>query len=93
MDFFQAQDFFNQMYPGKEIKYEFDEKCHRVHELIYTDGKPNQYHQVENNKVKVTVEGQEAVYVSIMPHRETFSWDAIKNVINSKTEVFIQEQS
>ena len=87
MDFFQTQDFFNQMHPGKEIKYEFDDKCHRVHELIYSDGKPHPHHHVENNKVKVTVEGQPAVYVTINPHREVFSWEAIKQVINSKTEI------
>lgn len=87
MDFFQAQDFFKQMYPEKKISFEFDEKCQRVHELIYTDGKPNPFHHVENNKVKVTVEGQAPVYVAIMPHREVFTWEYMKQMINSKTEI------
>lgn len=84
MDFFSAQDFFQKLYPGKDIKYEFDEKCHRKHELIYTDGIPNPVHHVENDKVKVTVEGSDPIYVPIAPHRECYEWEAIKKIINSK---------
>ena len=84
MDYFQAQDFFKQLYPNKKISYEFDEKCHRVHELIYTDGVPNPVHHVENDKVKVSVEGMDPIYVSIMPHRECYTWDLMKKMINSK---------
>lgn len=87
MDFFSAQDFFKQMYPGKKIDYEFDEKCHQKHELIYTEGKPNAHHHVENDRVKVTVEGLPSVYVKILPHREVFTWEEIKRIINSKTEI------
>ncbi len=87
MDLFQLQDFFKNMYPEKLITYEFDEKCQRVHELIYTDGKPNEYHHVEYNKVKVTPDKLDSIYVDIAPHREVFTWDAIKQIINSKTEI------
>ncbi len=86
MDLFQAKDFFKQLHPEKNISYEFDEKCHRIHELIYTDGEPNPVHHIENNKVKVTVEGQPSVYVSIMPHRECATWDHMKKLINSKKD-------
>lgn len=86
MDFFQAQDLFNKMHPGKKVSFEFDEKCQRVHELIYTDGIPNHIHHIENNKVKVTVEGQEPVYISILPHRECATWDYMKKLINSKQD-------
>jgi len=86
VDFIQLQEFFKSMHPGKNITYEFDEKCHRFHELVYTDGVPNKVHHVENNKVKVTIEGQSPVYVPIMPHRENYTWDALKKIINKKTD-------
>ncbi len=86
MDFIQAQDLFKNMFPGKTIKYEFDEKCHRFHELTYTDGIPNAIHHIENNKVKVTVQGMDSQYVSIKPHRECCSWETMKKMINSKED-------
>jgi len=82
MDFFQVQDFFKQMHPEKKISYEFDDKCHRFHELVYTDGIPNPIHHVENHKVKVTVEEMAPIYVPIAPHRECYTWEEIKKVIN-----------
>lgn len=91
MNFFEAQDFFKKMHPGKKIIFEFDEKCHRVHELIYTDGNPNVAHHVENNQVKVTVEGMAPFYVPIAPHREIYSWVDIKRIINSKNDIHINE--
>lgn len=87
MDFFQTQDFFKQLHPEKKISYEFDEKCHRVHEIIYTDGKPNPIHHIESDKVKITVEGQETVYISIMPHREIATWEYMKEMINKKSSL------
>lgn len=82
MNFFETQDFFKTINPGKNLSFDFDHKCHRIHELIYTDGKPNPIHHVENNKVKVTVEGQDPIYVPIKPHRQVYTWEAIKNMIN-----------
>jgi hypothetical protein len=84
MNYFQVQDFFKKMYPGKEIKFEFDDRCHRFHELVYTEGRPNEFHHVENHHVKMTIENQEPIYVPIQPHREVYSWDEIKQIINSK---------
>ena len=91
MDFIQAQDFFANLYPGKKITYEFDENCHRFHELVHTNGKPNLYHHIENNKVKVTVEDQDAVYVPIAPHRETCTWAHISKIIAGKDDVHIND--
>ena len=88
MNYYQVQDMFKSMYPGKTITYEFDEKCHRIHELIYTDGKPNPHHHIENQKVRVNVEGMDPIYVPIIPHRETCTWEHIKKIINSKTEIY-----
>jgi hypothetical protein len=84
MDFFELKDFMASMHPGKKIDYEFDEKCHRKHELIYTNGVPNPYHHVENHHVKMTIEGQAPIYAPIMPHREVYAWDDMKKMINGK---------
>ena len=91
MDFFQAQDFFKQMYPGKKISYEFDEKCHRKLEVILTNGNPNSVHHVESHQVKVMVEGMDPVYVPIQPHRENFVWSKVKNILNSKKDVHFEQ--
>lgn len=78
MDIFQVQDLFKLMNPGKNISFEFDINCRRIVELVFTDGLPNPVHHIENNKVKVTVEGNAPVYVPIMPHREIISWENIR---------------
>ena len=84
MNFYEAQEFFAKLYPGKKISYEFDDKCHRFYELVFTDGVPNPVHHIENRQVKVTVEGMDPLYVPIMPHRECADWDYMKNLINRK---------
>lgn len=84
MNYYQIQDFYREAYPGKNIQFEFDEKCHRFHELVYTDGKPHALHHIQNEKVKVTVEGMSPVYVQILPHRECIAWEDVKKIINSK---------
>jgi hypothetical protein len=81
MNFFEAQDFFKQMYPGKEMKFSFDQKCHRFYEIVITDGKPNPIHHVENNKVKVEVSGMDPIYVPIQPHREVYNHADMMNLI------------
>lgn len=92
MNFFEAQDFFKKMYPDKQINYEFDDQCHRLHEISYTNGLPHPIHHIECNKVKVTVEGLPSQYVPIQPHRYTVSWSDLKNYINTKDDVFLNEQ-
>lgn len=86
MDFFQCQDTFRQMYPGKNISYEFDENCHRIYEIVLTDNIPNPFHHCESHKVKVMVEGMNPIYVPIQPHREVFTWEYMKNLINKKSD-------
>lgn len=70
MNLYECQEFFKKLYPTKEINFSFDEKCHRIYEIILTEGIPNPVHHVENNKVRVDVEGMDTIYVPIMPHRE-----------------------
>ena len=84
MNFFQVQEFFKQMHPCKTIIFTFDEKCHCMHEINYTDGIPNAIHHIENNKVKVSIEGMDPTYVSIQPHRQNISWEDIKKMIMAK---------
>lgn len=90
MNFFEAQDMFKQWYPNKQISFEFDNKCCRVQEIMYTDGLPNECHHIENNKVKVTVEGMEPLYVPIIPHRQTCTWEYMRNLLaDTGLETFI----
>ncbi len=69
MNYFEVQEFFSKINPGKSIAYEFDDNCIRQIDCIYTDGKLHDLNHVEHRQVKVTVEGQDAVYVPIAPHR------------------------
>lgn len=92
MDFFEAQDFFKKMYPNKKISFEFDEKCHHIHELVYTDGLPNVVHHIENNKVKINIEGMPSQYINIKPHRLNYVWSDMKNMINSKNDIYLNDE-
>ena len=91
MDFFQAQDFFKQMYPEKKMNFEFDDTCHRILEVIYTNGNPNMIHHVECNKVKVNIDGMEPIYCPIQPHRFNTSWAAAKRYLNEKSDVHVED--
>lgn len=84
MDFFEAQDFMKKMYPDKAITFEFDEKCQRLHELVYTDGIPNEIHHIQCEQIKATVDGMEPFYIPIKPHRLSVSWDFMKSMLSSK---------
>lgn len=92
MDFFEAQEFFKKMYPDKLIRYDFDESCHRLSELVFTEGLPNLVHHLECRQVKVTVDGQDPFYAPIKPHRIGCSWAEIKNMLLSKEDVFIDKE-
>lgn len=92
MDLFEAQDFFTKAFPGKNIDFEFDENCHRFNEIVLTDGKPNLHHHIEHHNVKVSIEGNDPVYVPIEPHRETCTWAYMKNLIGSKADVHINDE-
>jgi len=95
MDFFEAQEFFQKQYPNKEIKYEFDDSCHRFNEMVFTDGLPNMIHHIECRKVKVTPEGMDSFYASISPHRMAVSWVDMKKIAEAqllKTDVHINDE-
>lgn len=84
MNLYECEEFFKNLYQGKTVTLQFDSSCERSHELIYTDGKPNDVHHVEYRKVKVNVEGIPPVYVPINPHRECVKWEDMKARIASK---------
>lgn len=86
MNLYEAQDFFKKMYPDKLVTFEFDKKCIRTFEIVHTDGKPNPYHHIEYNQVKVTPQDAESIYVPIAPHRMSCSWDESKKHINSLSD-------
>lgn len=89
MNLYEAQEFFKQANPGKKIDFDFDEKCHRFNELVMTDGLPNMVHHIECNKVKVTIEGQNSVYVPIQSHRLGITWKTMLDMLNAKGDVHI----
>jgi len=88
MNFYEAQDFFKNMYPNNLVIFEFDDFCHRVHEITYTDGKPDEMHHIECNKVKVTVQGMDInpIYVPIKAHRLICCLKDIKEFLNKYTD-------
>ena len=90
MDLFQCMDSFKQMYPGKQITFEFDDKCHFAHYILYENGIPNPIQYVESNKVKVTVEGMNPLYCPIITHREVCTWAKMKEMINSKPKPTVE---
>lgn len=92
MDLYQVEEFMKEMYPGKELSYEFDDNCHRTVEMMFTNGAPNLVHHVECNRVKVNIPGEPSRYVPIAPHRIGTSWDAVKKYVNAKQDVFIHDQ-
>jgi len=91
MDFYSAQQFFANLFPGKKISYHFDKLCLRQLECVFTDGMPNVYHHVEFNKVKVDVEGMASQYIPIDSHRANISWASFKDVISEVTNVNVTE--
>lgn len=91
MDFFSAQKFFADMFPGKKISYTFDQSCVRQLECVMTDGLPNVLHHIEFNKVKVDVENMSSQYVPIDAHRANISWASFKTVISDINDVFVTD--
>lgn len=90
MNIYECMETFKSMYPGKNILFEFDNKCHRTHEIVYENGVPNPLHHIENNKVRVTVEDMDPIYVPIQAHRETCTWSQMKTMINSCPSPYIE---
>lgn len=92
MDFFETQHFFSKLYPEKEIKYEFDDKCIRFIEMSFEEGLPFLLHHIEYRKVKVLVEGMEEIYTSISPHRMAIPISELKKYISSFEDCFINQE-
>lgn len=78
MNFFEAQEFFKKMHPDKLVTFEFDDKCIRQIESIYTDGEMHDINHIEYRQVKVTPSGMDSIYVPIQPHRMLISADEVK---------------
>lgn len=89
MDFYQAKEFFSTFYKGKEVKYEFDDQCMRVIEIVCTDALPGLFNHVEYRKLKVTAQGHDPIYISILPHRMEISWADVKKTVEQYTDVYI----
>jgi len=84
VNFFDLQRSYKDAYPDKLVSFEFDEKCYRLIEIILSNGKPNDIHHCECDKVKVSVEGILPQYIPILPHRFSMTVEYAKNLINSK---------
>lgn len=89
MDLYEAQDFYKTAFPGKNVLFEFDEKCHRSYDITCTEGLPNPISYIVCRYVKVTVEGISPQYIPIDPHRIAIGWAGMKNIIDSKTDVYL----
>lgn len=81
MNLYETQDFFEKINPGKAITFDFDDKCIRQIECIYTDGKLHPVNHVEYQQVRVTVEGSDPIYVPIQPHRACIDCHCLKEKI------------
>lgn len=81
MDIYQAENFFKDLYPGKEIKLSFPPECHRKYEIIMTDGKPNPEHHLECHHVMIEIVGEKTVRVPIAPHRLTLVHEWFQNTL------------
>jgi|SRR5271154_424068 len=69
MNFYEAQDFFKKLYPDKLVTFDFDDKCIRQIECVYTEGQLHPANHVEYNQVKMTPQGLPSQYIPIQPHR------------------------
>ncbi len=91
MNLYEAQEFYNKMFPGKKIDYEFDDKCIRQIECIYTDSNLHMLNHIEYQQVKANVDGIDPVYIPIKPHRILISAAQLKDKI-SNDNIFIHPE-
>jgi hypothetical protein len=89
MDLNQCKIFFDKMYSGKKVEYNFDEKCQRVIAFLFTDGLPNTAHHIECDQVKISVEGLDDFYVPIVPCKSMGGFDYMRKVINQKADFYL----
>lgn len=81
MDYYTAKDVFDSMNPGKVVTYDFDKNCLRKTEFIWNNGELNDDAFSEFDKVRITVEGQDPVYVPINTHRQADTIEFHKNLL------------
>jgi hypothetical protein len=94
MDLIELQEMINKSFPDKKICYDFDHNCGRLINICMTEGVPHLYHQIEFNRVKLTIEGMESQYIGIQSHRVAFTWTDIQKMVEEKAksgDVFISE--
>lgn len=89
MNLIEAHEFFKSMNPGKNVKLEFDQSCLYQIEIIHTDSLAHIMNHVEYRKVKVTVEGNNPVYVPIAPHREIMTLSDVKKYMAGMESAYI----
>lgn len=81
MNLYEAIEFFSRANPEKNVLCNFDKKCIKTIELTFTDGNLNEIFHVENNRLKVSVEGSDPVYIPIQSHRFCCEASKIKDYI------------
>ncbi len=81
MNYFEAQETFKKMYPDKNIAFDFDDNCVRIIECIYTDGELHYTNHIQYEKLKVSVDGMNPIYVPIQSHRMLIDADMLKSKI------------
>lgn len=91
MDYYQTQSFFKEMFKGQKVSFEFDDKCIRKLELIYSEGKMHIDNHIEYQKVKVTTENFTPFYVPIQPHRMIAPVSFVKDKVHEDEIYFHQE--
>ena len=84
MNYYQAIEFFNKLYAGKIVKYEFDDSCYNTIELSSIDGKANPTQNVECQQLKVNVDGQDPLYVPIETHIYNIPWKEVVEFVNKQ---------
>lgn len=70
------------MYPKAEVAFDFDDKCLKKEELIFSEGLPHENHHVVYNQVKAMIDGQDPIYIPIDNHREVVSWSKVKEKVS-----------
>lgn len=93
MNFSQCQEFIGKIFPRKKVKYEFDEKCQGQYHIGFTNGVLNLMHQVECDKVKITLDGHDPIYGPILPYKLSIPWSMVVHLLNSKQDICIEDET
>lgn len=82
------QSLIAKLLPGQTVSYDFDNETQNKYDLNFTAGAPDVNQSVINNEVKVTVEGQDAIYVNIEPYTQTVDWNTIQAMATQKFSTY-----